>query len=287
MMTRGLRRILLGALLPACGRFDFGLLDDAPASTTCTPWISAGPIAELASTGVDWAPAVSADGNRIVFSSDRSGDYELYMSTRSGASWTPPALLPINSALRDTDPAWTPDGSELYFTSNRSGDYHLYVSAFDGTSFAAPVLVPGLESVVAKGPWISADGLELLYTLAATMPDDLARATRGTTSAPWTDRGTLAELNSTDSDGYATLTPDGLTIYFETVRNDPASDIFVSHRSAVGAAFDPPSPLADLDVVFDKTEGDPDVARDGTTLLWASNHDTATIDVYSATRTCN
>lgn len=63
---------------------------------------------------------VASDG-RIAFSSNRTGDYEIYSSAASGepTRWT-------DSSGLDGHPAWSPEGESLVFHSTRSGVLNLW-----------------------------------------------------------------------------------------------------------------------------------------------------------------
>lgn len=59
---------------------------------------------------------VSPDGSRIVFASDRSGNWDLWLMDRDGTNQTQLTSHPE----RDTNPTWTPDGSHVIFRSDRT-----------------------------------------------------------------------------------------------------------------------------------------------------------------------
>jgi dipeptidyl aminopeptidase/acylaminoacyl peptidase len=78
-------------------------------------------------------PAVQAQGtptsNVIVFSSNRSGNYELYaldLTTGLTAQLT-------NTPTNDVEPDVSSDGEQVAFASDRDGDYELFVMKVDGT----------------------------------------------------------------------------------------------------------------------------------------------------------
>jgi TolB protein len=68
-------------------------------------------------TGPDAFPAWSPVGDRIVFASNREGDYEIYTVHPNGEGLTRLTRSPGN----DAHPAWSPDGEWIVFASNRTG----------------------------------------------------------------------------------------------------------------------------------------------------------------------
>lgn len=65
----------------------------------------------------------------VVYSSNRTGNYEIYVldpATGLGTQLT-------NNAANDVEPVWSPDSSTIAFASDRDGDYELYVMRADGT----------------------------------------------------------------------------------------------------------------------------------------------------------
>ncbi len=78
----------------------------------------------LNSKGWDSQPSLSADGNTLVFASDRaggSGGIDLYVSQRTVQGWSAPKNCgpAVNSALDDITPSIDRNGI-LYFASNRN-----------------------------------------------------------------------------------------------------------------------------------------------------------------------
>ena len=52
----------------------------------------------------DWSP----DGSKIAFTSDRDGDFEIWVMNANG---TGAVQLTHNSGYNDYNPAWSPDGT--------------------------------------------------------------------------------------------------------------------------------------------------------------------------------
>ncbi len=76
------------------------------------------------SSGIEEYPAISPDGNSLVFSSERSsiGKGDLYVSFREGDGWSEALSLGrlVNSSARDYCPAFTNDGLLLFVSSRRN-----------------------------------------------------------------------------------------------------------------------------------------------------------------------
>lgn len=69
---------------------------------------------------VEWQPRVSADGRFLVFSSNRDGDYDIYLATRDDESEKFGGVRrlseDVNSAFDEFNGFITADGLTLYFT---------------------------------------------------------------------------------------------------------------------------------------------------------------------------
>jgi dipeptidyl aminopeptidase/acylaminoacyl peptidase len=76
----------------------------------------------------------SPDGKRIAYTSDRSGNYEIWVATGDGQ--TPVQLTNFGGALTGM-PRWSPDGTQIAFDSRPEGHSSIYVIGVDGTIYAA------------------------------------------------------------------------------------------------------------------------------------------------------
>lgn len=108
------------------------------------------PVALAQAPGRDWVPTFSADGSKIVFTSDRDGDPELYVVDVDGTNLT---RLTEGSGI-DGGGRWSSDGSRILFMSEQDGAMGLRVVASDGsgavsvwpqTEVAKPIWFVGLD----------------------------------------------------------------------------------------------------------------------------------------------
>ena len=110
-------------------------------------WSSPKNIGEpINSTGWEAQPSLSANGNEIIFASNRiggHGDYDLWSSRKVNGKWTTPINLgnQINGPGKDETPYLHPDGKTLYFSSNGHlgmGDSDLFISRKENGKWGVP-----------------------------------------------------------------------------------------------------------------------------------------------------
>jgi tetratricopeptide (TPR) repeat protein len=114
-----------------------------------------------------FAPALSPDGRRLIFVSDRSGNFDLWLQELNSRSPTPPWQLTRDSAT-DTAPVWSPDGRRIAFTSHRSdprGDIFIMTLPRRASAEKPPELERLTDLTSADGePVWSPDGRFIVYT---------------------------------------------------------------------------------------------------------------------------
>jgi Tol biopolymer transport system component len=66
---------------------------------------------------------------KIAFTSNRDGNYEIYVMNADGSEQT----NLTNHPAGDANPCWSPDGKRIAFVSDRDGDLELYVMNADGS----------------------------------------------------------------------------------------------------------------------------------------------------------
>jgi photosystem II stability/assembly factor-like uncharacterized protein len=124
-------------------------------------------------------PAISPDGRRLYFTSDRDGGYggkDIWVAVRSGASWDSVYNIgpPINTLNEETRPFESFDGQRFYFSNQHGepraeGSYggpgDIYVSTWTGSGWGDVHLVtaPVNNDLVACSPVESFDGSEIWF----------------------------------------------------------------------------------------------------------------------------
>jgi uncharacterized RDD family membrane protein YckC len=103
----------------------------------------------------DIDPDLFAD-RRIVFASDRDGEYEIYVMNADG---TEQKRL-TTAAGDDLDPKWSSDGKKIVFTSYRDGDGEIYVMNADGKKQERLTTQPGDD----RSPAWSPDNRKIVFT---------------------------------------------------------------------------------------------------------------------------
>jgi Tol biopolymer transport system component len=180
----------------------------------------------------DGSPTVSADETELIFTSERKGRHDLFVSTRPSqkAPWSQPVTL--SGTIDDTTAGdfslrLGPDGNELYFASNRSGGF----------------------------------GKADLYV-----------AKRASRHQPWGPATNLGPRVNTDAfEAFPTPSADGTLLYFNrsTAFDSQDSDIWVSARSGPGNEWGEPQPAA-AGINSEHAEFSPWLSTDGNTLYFAS-----------------
>ncbi len=103
-------------------------------------------------------PAISPDGKMLAFSSDRDGNFEIYVQQVNGAQ----ALRLTHNEARDDEPAFSPDGAHVAFHSARDGGGVYVVNTMGGNE----------RKIADRGrqPRYSPDGTTISYLVATTGP---------------------------------------------------------------------------------------------------------------------
>ena len=201
------------------------------------------------SSGNDWSPT-PVPGHGLFFVSTRAetcGLDDIYFTRFKNGAWEEPQNVgcQINSTAFDFGPSYFEDESGnaiLYFSSNRTGgfaaggnDQDIYFSVNFGLAQLAPGLNTAFNDV---RPFVRKDGREIVFDSNNPVGGfgglDIWTSSRETTADDWSTPTNLGPLiNSAATDARATLSRDGLTMFFGSGRvdvGDGGSDIYMTTR---------------------------------------------------------
>jgi hypothetical protein len=76
------------------------------------------------------APSLPSLPGQIAFSSNREGNFEIYVQNGAGGS----LVRLTNHPAVDTQPTWSPNGNRIAFTTNRDGNNEIYIMDANGSN---------------------------------------------------------------------------------------------------------------------------------------------------------
>jgi TolB protein len=217
----------------------------------------------------DAYPMLSPDGARVLFQSDRTGDWEIYTMKLDGSD-----LVRLTSSPgADATPIWSPDGRRIVFASERdAGDTEIYVMNADGSGQRRLTRQPGDDS----HPHWSPDGRRIVFNSARATPDLSADWSKQhieifTMAADGSDVRQITRFKTVST--YPQFSPDGKRIAFRRVTDEPGmqwdltlgarnSEIFVMNADGSSAVNVSKSAAYD---------GWPAWSPDGATIVFSSN----------------
>ncbi len=185
----------------------------------------------------------------------------------------------INSSATESGAMLSADGLSLYFHSDRvggtgTGNFDLYMS--NRSSINAP-WQPAVNLGAAlnstgddRAPSVSSDGLTLFFSSDRNGNDNLFVSTRASTNDTWgAPTGLGSTVNSPFIDAGPSLSADGLTLFFQTDRNNGNLNLFMTSRASL---TDPWGTPVGLGGVVNEPELDlaPSISGDGLTLYFHS-----------------
>jgi eukaryotic-like serine/threonine-protein kinase len=164
----------------------------------------------------DRQPVYAPDGEWIAFSSNRSGNLDLWaVSRRTGA-----VRRLTDDPAQDSDPGFMPDG-RLLFSSNRGGRFEVWIAAADGSG---PRQVTS-DGVDAENPVATPDGQWIVYASANPRSRGLMKVRPDGRDAALVVAGNVIEPE---------VSPDGVHVAFLEDHGTPRAALRVA-RLADGA----------------------------------------------------
>jgi TolB protein len=165
----------------------------------------------------DAYPMLSPDGSRLLFESDRTGNWEIYTMKPDGTD----LVRVTNDPAADVTPIWSPDGKRIVFVSERDDPASdIYVMNADGSNVRRLARAPGDDS----HPHWSPDGARIVFNSARTTPDLSADWTKQhieifTMAADGSDVRQITRFKTVST--YPQFSPDGKRIALRRVTDEP------------------------------------------------------------------
>ncbi len=170
---------------------------------------------------VDMSPSRSPDGKWVAFTTNRDGNWEIYVAAADGTSQQ---RVTYTSTAANLAPMWSPDGRYIAYTSTRSGSSNLY--RIDVTTGDEKRLTDG--PALDRNPVWSPDSKKLIFesnrdNLWQIFELDLAS-------------GNVTKLSDGTADDHnPQYSPDGAQVAFRSLRGGKTNTIYVMNTDGSGA----------------------------------------------------
>jgi Tol biopolymer transport system component len=170
------------------------------------------PMKLIASTRVDMHAQFSPDGKKIVFSSNRTGSFEIWTCDSDGSHAQPLTSLGVFCG----DPQWSPDGERIAFASILEGQWRIFITSANGGKPKRLTSSPASDHTLRwsrDGKWIyfasDRSGERQVWKIAAS-GGEAARVTR---------KGGFAAFESPDSQWVYYAKSDGASSLWKVPRD--------------------------------------------------------------------
>lgn len=195
----------------------------------------------------DYSPIISADGNTLIFTSNRTDDLskakananfeDIYVSYKNGTKWSVPKTISpnINIKYNDAAASLSPDGKTL-FLYYEEGEGDIYTSTRNGDTWSEPK--PLNKNINTAMFWetcasVTADGQKLFF--ASNRPGGVGELdiymSQLDAKGDWGKAVNLGPIiNTPNNEDSPFIHHDGVTLYFSSDGHPRLgnSDIFVS-----------------------------------------------------------
>jgi hypothetical protein len=231
-------------------------------------------------------PTLTEDMLELYF--NRNSD--IYVATRATVAdpfGTPALVSELSTSFAETTPEVSANGLTIYFASRNTPtlgveDIWMATRLSRSDPWSAPVHVTELSSTAFDGaPTPTVDDIGLVMYSDRSGSLEIYESTRQFPSDPWNAPVVHAELTTGSGELDPMLSPDRLTIYYDSAASN-GGDLYVARRASPMASFFTPAPIAELNTPL-ALEEDPWVSPDGRHMFFASNR-TGTEGIYEASR---
>ncbi len=262
-----------------------------------TEWTLGVPVMEVNTEYAEWDPFLSADGLSLYYSKGKTDIFyfhRLYQATRQepfGPFTSINEISELNySGGHIQDPWVSSDNLRLYYMRTEPGNYwRLKFSERASVNDPWPVGVNISElnvlNQMLRSPTLTADELTIFFSSFPTNPipggeggDDIWMATRPNRYSPFGNITNQIGINTADNEGGPSVSPDGLTLVFDSHRNGP-SQLFKATRQSLTQPFGNIEHLWACDTPGGSS-ATPCLSGDGSAIYYRSHTATRSTDIF-------
>lgn len=228
-------------------------------------WTKPAPLDAINGPTDDLSPRLTADGNFLLFSSDRSGGvggFDLWASQRTKGGWSEPFNLGpgVNTEFNECNPDPTPDGKRLIFSTDRKAAGKEQTQAWRAT----------IRQTVSTDYDLWIASLDAVTQIAATSPTSRPATTQATATLVLKNAREISNINTASVEGASCISPAGDFLYFSSNRPGGFGKFDLYRSRITGENFAPPENLGPAINTADN-EADPSLAAGGFRLYFSSD----------------
>lgn len=201
-------------------------------------WLPPVPVLQLNSGLDDTSPELTGDGQTMLFISNRTSAYDVYMTSRKGGAWQSPEWI-AGLSSPSTERAATPiaGSDQVLLCSDRptgfgaSDIYETMVLRDGGFAGLLPLNVSTTDDECAMS--MRGDQRELIFVSdrdGGPGNGDMWRVLRDAPGQIFGPAQLLEDINTSAIENDPWLSPDGRTLYFASTRAGPTTELFIARR---------------------------------------------------------
>ena len=239
------------------------------------------------------SPCITADRSELIFSSNRLGNSDIYISSRQNRKWKNiTAIEELNTEEDDVASSLAYDGQRILLFKFNDGQADIYQSKLEGNNWSEPVLkMSKIVNTDANETFASYDpqDIKVYYVTNGGHGGDqdiIFSGKKDENEKYWGKGQSVGhEVNSPFHEGSVFMAPDGQSMYFSSQGHSSIGgyDIFVSYRDKHGLWGKPINLGAPINTPYDELYFS--IAANGKHAYFSSNRagGKGGMDIYKAT----
>lgn len=251
--------------------------------------------ATINSPKIEYAPSISADGNTMIYQSNKDGRYKLYIAEKEGENWKSTPLNSINnynggrSLIAGSSLSY--DGNFIFFFANFPGSIgkeDIWYIERHGNEWSDPINAGiAINTAGYEGfPSISADGNKLYFMRSAQANPYEGKfcyqlyVSEKNAMGVWQAAVPLPSPINMGCENCPRILPDNRTLLFASIRGDqdfPNYDLYMS-RQEIDGRWSEPQSLIFVNTSADEMYGT--IPAEGS-IMYINRPENNNFDIYS------